>query len=369
MCFPNGGVEIVDFGTNFFHPLNARRAIREATNVIGGYNFVDAVITHLHYDHYSLIPHILGTKTLRMVYLPLIPKPKRIRDMVCKLMALQSVILLRSGKATLDEIAKKAQAACLICRGNSITPAKGFNVKVLWPPPTLPSPIAERVQEKLEAVYQKAEKLMEMTNVKDEVERKAEKIKNIVEDCARKLEENERKPIEIGSLPIFPTLTAESLRQRQSPEAMMMQLEREVLAHFRDAINDLSLVLKYYHYDNAVALIPGDNSRQVLDYLSRLEKCRFIRHRQLVFLRGAHHGTYYGRYLGKHKAIVTWMSWTRNMNAQPHLGYLHTSKLIVLAEDTEHLHIAKCSLYPYWQHYRIHTCTWSLGRSTMYVEC
>ncbi len=209
-----------------------------------------------------------------------------------------------------------------------------------------------------------------MRDIENEIRTKAKEIKNIVEDyTARKLEENERKPIEIGSLPMFPTLTSESLRQRQSPEAIMMPEEREVLTQFRDAINDLSLVLKYYHHDNALALIPGDNSQQVLDYLSKLEQCRFIRDRQLVFLRGSHHGTYYGRYLGKHKAIATWMSWTRNINAQPHLGYLRTSKLIVLAEDTEHLHIAKCSVYPCWQHYHVHVCTWPLRRLTVYVGC
>jgi len=68
---------------------------------------------------------------------------------------------------------------------------------------------------------------------------------------------------------------------------------RYILNKFHDAINDLSLALKYYRDDNALALIPGDNSEDVLNRLS-LEHGPSDQ-RSVVFLRGAHHGAHYGR--------------------------------------------------------------------------
>ena len=178
VSFPTSEAQIIDFGTNNPLARQALRAIKEARFLLTNYGEVDAVITHLHYDHYSLIPHILGSRNLRTTYLPLIPEPKPVMKMVSFLLAYEALILLRSGQAALDEIASETQATYLVGRGALIKLRDGFSARVLWPPPTLPEPIAKKVVEKLKPVYDKARRLVEKKglNVKQRVEEKAEEI-------------------------------------------------------------------------------------------------------------------------------------------------------------------------------------------------
>jgi hypothetical protein len=72
----------------------------------------------------------------------------------------------------------------------------------------------------------------------------------------------------------------------------------EALVKISDALNDFSLILEYYYNNEPIIVIPGDNSDDVLNYVGNLEEKHIGGNvRDVVFLRGAHHGTYYGKYL------------------------------------------------------------------------
>jgi hypothetical protein len=95
----------------------------------------------------------------------------------------------------------------------------------------------------------------------------------------------------------------------------------DILNGLRGIADDISLVLKFYYgspndEDNsgAIALIPGDASDYVLDYLAQLETKEQQHHKYLAFLRASHHGTRYGKYIDDHKSIVTWISWTKRFS-------------------------------------------------------
>jgi len=103
------------------------------------------------------------------------------------------------------------------------------------------------------------------------------------------------------------------------------------LLRISDALNDFSLILEYHHYyDNkrskVLIVIPGDNSDDVLNYVGCLEgKPVGGSARDVVFLRGAHHGTHYGEYLSLFKPGVTWLSEYKPEHSQYRLEYWSNS--------------------------------------------
>jgi len=348
--------QIVDFGTNPPITKRTQRAVKEARDLLSRWhNDISAVITHLHYDHYSLVPHILDLKCLKALYLPAIPKPQRIVKVVSYLIAYEIVTLLRSGKMVLDELSKKIRALYLVYRGKRIELGKGFYARVLWPPPELPSSIAEEVMRKLEPVYEIVKKLVKEQGLR-EVEEKAEEIERILSVSeARRYEEKEPEPIKVEDLLPLPTLRGESLEKGDN-SSTRLPCSETILTKIRDAINDLSLVLKYYCSYNrgsyALALIPGDNSDQILDHLSMLEQGEKPCDKRVLFLRAAHHGTHYGKYIEEHSALLTWISWTkRSSPSMPHPGYLLISEFPCIAEHIEHISMY---LYPLLNPWSVH---------------
>jgi len=63
--------QIIDFGINLPPNKKVYTAISGAKHVCRRCNIIDDVITHFHYDHYSLIPLILNSKSVRATYIPL----------------------------------------------------------------------------------------------------------------------------------------------------------------------------------------------------------------------------------------------------------------------------------------------------------
>lgn len=54
----------------------------------------------------------------------------------------------------------------------------------------------------------------------------------------------------------------------------------------------------------------------------------------------------------EHRAIYTWLSWTRHLVSEPHSGYLKISSVVALAEIAHRLSLAyHCSLD--YRHYRV----------------
>jgi hypothetical protein len=101
------------------------------------------------------------------------------------------------------------------------------------------------------------------------------------------------------------------------------------LLRISDALNDFSLILEYHHYyDNkrskVLIVIPGDNSDDVLNHVGDLEGKRLGNTRDVVFLRGAHHGTHYGKYLSLFNPSITWLSeYEPNCNNKNTFQYRH----------------------------------------------
>jgi len=110
------------------------------------------------------------------------------------------------------------------------------------------------------------------------------------------------------------------------------ELELIMMALFRisNALNDFSLILEYYYINEPIIVIPGDNSDDVLNYVGDLEKKIVnivginVNVRDVVFLRGAHHGTHYGKYLSLFNPSITWLSeYEPNCNSKSTFQYRH----------------------------------------------
>jgi len=359
LAFPTANrVHIVDFGTMSQGLEISRehivRGVSEANNILEGYGSISAVVTHLHYDHYSLIPLVIGSRMLDELYLPIIPEPPDIRRMVIELLVLQRIVLEKSGIVR-GELAQKAKRVYLVGRGVSIEvdASRKLYAKVLWPPPYLSAELAEKVREKLKPLYDEfkdvAKRVVgEWVDIEVEVRRRANELLEYLESRARfrgKQELESVEPIEAEvSLPLPVYSSTSEIGGETEASRLAPQIEH-LIERFRDAVNDLSLVLKYYHRYGfkdvrVLALIPGDNSQEVLNHLYQLEIQELKSEpwlRFVVFLRGAHHGIYFGRYLEEHRALCTWLSWTERLEQELHSGYLHIANIIGIAQYTRKL--------------------------------
>ena len=237
----------------------------------------------------------------------------------------------------------RSQKAYLLYRGCHITLGGGFHARALWPPRELPRLIAEKAIKKLEPVYEKAKKLIERAkDIREkEVRELAETIEQQLGANTSEEKHSERRELEPTPEPREPPPILPTFVKREEPqrEWNLSKEEQKLLESIGDAVNDLSLVLKYYYRSHALALIPGDNPEYVLDHLSQLEHNEPAHHKHIVFLRGAHHGTYYGRYMEEHKTIITWLSWTAGMRQKPHPGYTRNTILTMLADTYTHVDI------------------------------
>ena len=349
-------VHVVDFGTavnymsttssaipscNDLKNYRLRRACLEAYAMIRMNKTIEVFVTHLHFDHYSLIPFILGQHQISRLFLPAIPRPKEIADYTLKLIAYEYVFLKLSGRDVWSLLTRnmKSGGAYLLVRGNKVD-ILGNNayVKVLWPPSSLEVKVAEKVRRRLK----QAHSVIEEFASKIGVEPFAEEISHILKETmvansefeseSRQLSEHIYK--RIGFL-------LENMSEKFSITKRSLTLKKQLekkLSMIKDATNDMSLVLKYYYMGMPFALVLGDNSETVLNYLARLEKTGWT-DRNLVFLRAAHHGTYYGEFIKKHRAQVQWLSWTKNMRKNLKTDYFWNAPITCLADREEELHI------------------------------
>jgi len=354
--FPDlGRAHIVDFGTMSRQFNNLYDVVRQTSRILEGYE-TDAIITHLHCDHYSLIPFVSGSPTLNAVYIPVIPGPSEIRERVCYLLALQDALLtlmhlaLMHPGSTLNEIARKSKKVYAVGRG-SIIPvgnSRAVYARILWPPPTLPPDLAKRVRKEMERPFEKSKELAKIMQIEEEVEERAQKLKEYFDRITESRENAERlelgEPIEVDRETFM--LPAQYTRKVEEVAAQYLALEaQEFLVGLKDALNDMSLVVKYYCGEAALALIPGDNSEAVLNNLYDLEQQELYKRpwaRHVVFMRGAHHGSYFGEYLREHIPLCTWLSWTKTLEKRGiplHYGYLHTPSFVAIANSVDRLHL------------------------------
>ena len=350
---PSESSYIIDFGSMGSINDVVRSAVGDAHKILKESKHIDIFVTHIHADHCNLLPEITKSLKVHLVYYPAIPQPEEpIATCICKAIAfcIIKVDRFRVIKDTLEKGVVKP-----LSRGDVVELDNNLYARVLWPPSNLSNhkSVARRLK-------QKVRKLCEMVKKKS----KEEGIEKDVKDLAKKIMDSLISQKNIDEKLIIrdrddahpsPQVIWEDLRQTNSSEKNEMDNEvKEILECLKGIEDDISLVLKLYYGfpDNensqALALIPGDASGNILNYLSDLEELEGKEpehHKHLAFLRASHHGTRYGKYIGEHKSVVTWISWTRSFyskyrcRSRLRSEYLLNSIIPIIAEDTRFLHM------------------------------
>jgi len=311
MFFPNSReLHIIDFGCK--DPgKDSLEAVNGFINFYRSYerlvDNIDLYITHFHYDHFSLLPYILGSLQsgkFRNIYIPGIPlEPESLRRYVLNFLALAIAFMQirRIPKnEVLEKIAEKFKDKRLkpLYRGNQIPLGNNVKIRVVWPPCRIDEHVSLEMIRKLENDFRRLTEQLEKASIKIDEEEIEKNVKTL--ERTEKFRE-EGIPSEYSYY--FLPLGARILQE-------MTRTDRELLSRIYDTLNDFSLILEYYYYDRPFIVIPGDNSNRVLDYVGKLEMSqnRVNLKREISFLRGAHHGTHYGGYLRLFKAHLTWLS-------------------------------------------------------------
>jgi len=365
-------LQFVDLGCWFFSKhcayrcAHARNAIQNDLHRLcnnSTLDTLDLILTHLHADHYSLaplIPHCCNSGKVNAVniYIPGIPhKPPEVRDVALKLLVLEYIALktiARSVREALKPIVEWLESAHVMSRaimlysGNTVDIGGGMYIWVVWPPEEFP--LEEKLRRKIEELNERYNEIVKLLKevckrgkeqeLFKELCKDVENIKKTVERLRNNLEElhrNKEKEKGYVTVPpdsdlakyLLPTITYpppfDIYYYYPELELIMMALLK-----ISDALNDFSLILEYYYINKPIIVIPGDNSDDVLNYVGDLEKKIIdivginINVRDVVFLRGAHHGTHYGEYLSLFKPGVTWLSeYEPNCNNKNTFQYRH----------------------------------------------
>lgn len=340
---------VIDFGVHqrYIYYEIVKYAVKHGYEVLSAAEHRDIFITHLHYDHYSLLPYIANGLSIHSIYLPVIPCPEPIAE---KILYLYAFLIVRvPGYRVFRDILEKGKNRVIgLTRGDVIELHDNLYMKILWPPRTLPPNITKKFENKLKKVHEEIKEEARKEGIEKDVNEIFEYLKRVLmpskEECEgeeyRKIKDQE---VSEGSSVIWKTKPE---KRRKSVRDEIDSKIKRVLRIFRGIANHISLVLKVYHGNplkscsKAIALIPGDASDAVLNYVAELEKGEPSQHKYLIFLRAAHHGTHYGKYIDEHSSIVAWISWTSriplNLKTSKNLEkYLLNPRLIIklLAES------------------------------------
>jgi len=235
----------------------------------------------------------------------------------------------------------------MLYRGNTVDINGGMYIRVVWPPEEFP---LEKLGKKIEELKERYNEIVELLKKACELAREqelfkelckdVESIEEIVERLSNNLEElhrNKEKEKGYVTVPpdsdlakyLLPTITYPppfDIYYYYYYYYYYPELELIMMALFKisDALNDFSLILEYYYINEPIIVIPGDNSDGVLNYVGDLEGKRLGNTRDVVFLRGAHHGTHYGEYLSLFNPSITWLSeYEPNCNNKNTFQYRH----------------------------------------------
>ncbi|MCC6056423.1 MAG: hypothetical protein LM583_07090 [Desulfurococcaceae archaeon] len=314
---------IIDLGVTGAQIKAVNKLITDVVNAINGVSRVDIMITHLHLDHFSLIPHVLDKldqSIIGDVYIPGIPlEPLNIRAVALELLAatlaiLDATMLYTTGKG-LESILRKLRVAGksirLIYRGKKINIQGVFEVKVIWPPIDLNSlpnnhSIKDYISKQLNAYYEQL-----MSCVKQlELDERFNILRRILEHSLsqeayiKEHYESVINPEELLSKLKKQNVNAEALSK--CFDELQRGDTKKALTVIHKVLNNFSLVMEYYYDGSLAIVIPGDNDKNVLNYIGKLESRRGST--SVIFMRGAHHGTHYGEYLNLFTPIITWLS-------------------------------------------------------------
>jgi len=316
---------IIDLGFTGAQTKAVNKLVTDVVNAINGVSRVDIVITHLHLDHLSLIPHVLTKLSKSMmgdVYIPGIPlEPPNIgvvalEILAAKLAILDVLMLYTVGKgleSIFSELSKVGKSIRLVYRGKKISVQGMFEAKVIWPPINLNSlpnnhSIKDYISKQLIAYHEQLMRCVKCLELDERFNILKRILKHSLSQEAyiKEYYESVINPEELLREPEKRNVNvdAEALgRCFNESQRRGIEEARNVL---HNALNNFSLVMEYYYDDALAMVIPGDNDNKVLNYVDKLESHRG--ETLAIFMRGAHHGTYYGEYLNLFTPIITWLS-------------------------------------------------------------
>ncbi|MFP3157042.1 MAG: hypothetical protein RXQ97_02395 [Caldivirga sp.] len=338
-------LQFVDLGCRFYAQAcyDIHHDLHELCNSIP-IDTLDVILTHLHMDHYSLtplIPHccLLNISKVNAVniYVPGIPRtPPEARNIVLRLLALHEIALKTIARSVSEalrpiiDLIKRAgirSKPAVLYRGNKVNIGGGMHIRVVWPPKEFPQELGSRLEE-LKRRYGEIVELLRKACEHDkdlckDIERHEEDARMLGKEFEKLDQERERKKEEGEEG--YVTVPPDSALAKYILPAIIYPLPDihyyhniyyyhrpeliEALVKISDALNDFSLILEYYYNNEPIIVIPGDNSDDVLNYVGNLEEKHIGGNvRDVVFLRGAHHGTYYGKYLNLFRADIVWLS-------------------------------------------------------------
>lgn len=222
------------------------------------------IITHYHFDHYSLIrnfPH----KFFNNIYLPALPKESSAANVMLKFLALATVVRLKKYYLTPIILSRAKNVHCLV-------KGEGFNIinrdwEVLWPDYQI---VDKRNRRKIKTVLKKINEVKQ--ELTDEQAQEFDKLYDQLSGAfAGQLEELDNIPKEIPQ-------NNERISKIQNALASVEEV-------FRDIANRASLVVRDEFID---FLFTGDIDEVILN-----NELDFGNHQHFL-IEAPHHGGYYG---------------------------------------------------------------------------
>jgi len=349
-------IHVIDFGAhdpfivNNYVNNDPDKVLREARNIIctegfnkTSYHKIEIIITHLHYDHYSLIPYIISSHIeADNLYVPGIPKePSEIKEHLIYFLAVyESVLEELSREKILRSVLDKARYLTILFKDDYIDINRDLKMYVKWPPKIVSTDISDNILKTLRRCHTAVEELINKAGIsRDKIDRKIRSLGKIYEKMSEKYsEELEKRKIESSELRrimddeeiyLIP-LVYEERRLCCKKEI----LYKRILKMIDRALNSFSLALEYHYNDHPIIVLPGDNSDKILDHLGGYLKDDM---RKIVFLRGAHHGTSYGEYINIFRPYITWLSQMSRKKYRDE--YWRISRYVATARDSRKLKI------------------------------
>jgi len=301
---------IVDFGTK-----GVKKYAKEAAYVeylTSTKNERKLIVSHYHYDHYSLLRR-LSTGYFHESYLPALPPETSVGRAVLE--AITLFITLRYRRYFLiPEILRTSRRIIPLIRGNRFT-AADFDWEVMWPD------------------YRVLEQIGRVCNM---VRRLRAKISRIRDGLS---EQQRRRFDEIyGKLSISFAREGVANHRKSMEEEYTMEedepydsIENENLWHPLEEIEDEFRTLANYTtliVRNTFFLFMGDVDDKVLNDFVRLNDQPYL------FVKASHHGKCYGRGLNSLSTVVLAVS--RDGRTKIHRGYFHRMKWNILIDTARH---------------------------------
>jgi len=224
----------------------------------------DLIITHYHFDHYSLLGH-LPSKFFENIYLPALPKKSSTAEAMLRFLALVITLQFQRYHHLTPIIRSRGKGISCLVKDESFN-AIGRDWEVLWPDYQIIDKINGR---RIKSILNKIEGLKE--KLSDEKSQEFEKWYDY-------LSKSFAKPSDSGNFP-------EEIPKNSEPDNEVKNALVSIEKIFKDIANRASLVVRDDVFD---FLFTGDIDNVILEnYLDFGNHSYFL-------IEAPHHGGYYG---------------------------------------------------------------------------